>query len=150
MWVPGISHKSVTDCPQGENRRNIRKYFDLVKRQAPHNQIPKPWFVRMFLNLTPGITQGACIVMAIHNDYHDVSAHDLPLSIWAAVVSCWKFCERIAQVKGLTVVPFINGGKRPESGQSITCFHAQVYMVPFVPSLFQQIARVRQELQESL
>jgi galactose-1-phosphate uridylyltransferase len=44
----------------------------------------------------------------------------------------------------LRALPFINGGKRPEAGQSVYCFHSQVFIAK-VPEIYLRIKNRREQ-----
>jgi len=62
------------------------------------------------------------------------------------MIFSWQILEKWAEGKGLLSIPFVNGGKRIESGQSVQCFHSQFYAISIeqAPSLFRTIERARE------
>ena len=108
--------------------------------------LPVEWLSRTFFNLTPGLganEPGNCYITSIHPDYHYRELPDVPTAVLDTVLASWQVLERMAARDGLVAVPFINGGRRPESGQSVSCFHSQAYVVR-TPWLFETI-RARRE-----
>jgi len=102
---------------------------------------PSEWRSRTFYNLTPALganEPGNCYVTAVHPDYHYRDLADMPTAIVDSVIASWQVLERLALENGLVAVPFINGGRRPESGQSVSCFHSQIYVMR-PPKLYETI-----------
>ena len=126
------------------DKQRIDTFYDLVKKISGKTMPPKGWLTRTFLNLVPPMTDypEMSLITAVSPKYHHAHMHELPLRVLAAMVISWQAIERLAQAEKLQIVPFINGGKRPESGQSISCFHSQVYLTK-TPPLYKQIARRR-------
>lgn len=107
----------------------------------------RPWLIRAFLNLVPAIADPAtganCFVLGVPPMLHDrelaLSAAELaqvpapepiPSDVVEALVTSWAVLEAWAYQRGLLAVPFMNGGRSRLSGQSIPCFHSQVYAIP--------------------
>jgi galactose-1-phosphate uridylyltransferase len=63
--------------------------------------------------------------------------------VWESYVD-WRNKRRNENEQELRALPFVNGGKRPEAGQSMFCFHSQVYLTP-IPGLFNDIQKIREE-----
>jgi len=101
----------------------------------------EPWLARTFLNLVPTIispgSAANCFVVGVTPGFHaadlGVTLEDgcdgmvLPDAVPEAIVASWTLLEEWSEYRGLLSVPFVNGGKGRESGQSIRCFHAQFY-----------------------
>jgi len=149
--VPNEQHSflAAADFLSGKDTGKVETYYGLVQHLAQYNHIEGAWLARTFCNLTPALGRTSrlplCLVQGIHPDYHNTEFNELPPSVVQAVILSWQFIERFAQEHGLLAVPFINGGKRPESGQSVACFHGQVYLFHSLPFLFQEIGRRRAE-----
>jgi galactose-1-phosphate uridylyltransferase len=122
-----------------------------------------PWVARVFLNLIPVLNDAAgreaCFVVSVPPAHHAddlgvlgswtpvgrAGSHPLPPTVVEAVVACWRLLEGWASAQGLTAIPFINGGKDRASGQSVSCFHSQVYVTGpgDEPPLYEALARRR-------
>lgn len=131
---PGKDHSKLTD------------HYGLVGTLGGIT-LPREWRARTFFNLTPMLgtnEPGNCYVTSVHPDYHYRDLPDMPTANLDAVLASWQLLEKLATAKGLVAVPFINGGRRPESGQSVSCFHSQTYVVN-TPRLFDTIHDRRKE-----
>jgi galactose-1-phosphate uridylyltransferase len=145
----GNSLTAANKWLEEHDKKSMKTYFGLVGELQKHNKIEGRWLTRTFYNLTPSLGVGAeapkCFVTAIHPDYHYNNFHDLPIKVVEATFKSWQFLKEWGERYNLTVLPFINGGKRPESGQSLACFHGQTYLVKHVPSLFESLRKRREE-----
>jgi galactose-1-phosphate uridylyltransferase len=122
----------------------------------------RPWLMRAFLNFVPVLydreTLANCFVLNGPPPFHDedigvLMKHAqsgrpesvLPLGLIEALMLCWTALEAWALSRGLIPVPFINGGKSPLSGQSLECFHSQLYALgrEVKPPAFERLARAR-------
>jgi galactose-1-phosphate uridylyltransferase len=63
------------------------------------------------------------------------------------LVRCWVYLESWSRARGLTSVPFLNGGKNRASGQSQAHFHGQFYALgpEDQPPLYRRLAERRRE-----
>ncbi len=119
-------------------------------RPAPLVLPERPWLTRAFLNLVPAIADpesGAnCFVVGVPPSLQDrelaLSSAELaqtpvpePIApeVVQALVTSWTVLEAWANQRGLLAVPFVNGGRSRLSGQSIPCFHSQLYAIPSDP-----------------
>lgn len=130
----------------GMDPARVADHYELVAALGSFT-VPSNWRARTFFNLTPTIganQPGNCYVTSVHPDYHYREIPDMPASILSAVVASWQVLEQLAAEEGLLAVPFINGGRRPESGQSVSCFHSQTYVMK-TPGLFEAIRARREE-----
>lgn len=122
----------------------------------------EPWLMRTFLNFVPVIVDpdGAanCFVLSGPPPFHysDVGilvkdAEEgrptpiLPVGVVEALLESWTVLEGWCAARGLISVPFVNAGKSPASGQSLECFHSQLYALApkDTPPLFQRLAEER-------
>jgi galactose-1-phosphate uridylyltransferase len=128
---------------QGRKQGNLPDHYALVGALGGIT-LPERWRARTFFNLTPGLGEedGNCYVTAAHPAYHYRDLADMPPAIVDAVIASWQVLEKSALAEGRIAVPFINGGKRPESGQSVSCFHSQTYVMN-PPALYLDIAERR-------
>ena len=122
-----------------------------------------PWLARVFLNLVPVLHDAggreACFVVSVPPAHHGddlgvlgpwtpagrEGSRALPPLVVESVVACWQLLEGWASAEGLIAIPFINGGKDRTSGQSVSCFHSQVYATGArdVPPLYEALAHRR-------
>jgi diadenosine tetraphosphate (Ap4A) HIT family hydrolase len=123
---------------------SIDAYYEMVKHISSFTLPPGRWLTRTFLNLVPPMTTypEMSFVTAVSPGHHYRQMHELPLNVLTATVISWQVIERLVFDSPLQVVPFINGGKRPESGQSIYCFHSQAYLSR-KPPLYERIGQRR-------
>jgi galactose-1-phosphate uridylyltransferase len=144
------SFAAAAEYLRDKDTAQVETFYGLVRQLAPYNRIEGQWRARTFANLTPTLGRAhglpLCLVQAIHPRHHYTDFHDLPATSVQALVASWQFIEKFAQQEGLLAISFINGGKRPESGQSVACCHAQTYLFDQLPPLFEQIGRRRQQL----
>jgi galactose-1-phosphate uridylyltransferase len=124
-----------------KDRTQIQTFYDLVRVQRNHNQLDPDHVARTFWNLTPAIANEAeaCFVTTLHPEYHYNDIVELPTRAIAAVVRSLQFLEEWADNNELHIVPFVNGGKRVESGQSVGDFHSQLYAVKNLPPRYEAI-----------
>ncbi len=138
---------------------DIGAFYRMLKRSSPHvlkdmHAEKNKWLWRSFLNLTPSFIDlpSNCILLALHPQYHYLYLDQMPPSVVASMIEAWKVWERYVEWKNksasgkaeLRCLPFVNGGKRPEAGQTMFCFHSQVYLTP-VPGLFRDIKTLREQ-----
>lgn len=142
---------------------DIDIFYRMLERSSPHvlrdmEKENHPWLWRSFFNLTPSFIElpSNCILLASHPEYHYLYLDQMPPTVVSSMVEAWKVWEgyvewknsiRNENEKELRVLPFVNGGKRPEAGQSMFCFHSQVYLTP-IPTLFNDIQKNRSEQEE--
>lgn len=126
------------------DRNRIDSYYKMVRKNSRHTLPAGRWLTRTFLNLVPPMTRypELNLVTAVSPEHHYKQMHQLPLRTLTATIISWQVIEEFSAAVALETVPFINGGKRPESGQSIFCFHSQVYVTK-TPKLYEEIARRR-------
>jgi len=124
--------------------REMETYYNMVKSISRYTLPPKRWLTRTFLNLIPPMTDypETSFVTAVSPEHHYREMHELPLQVLSANIVSWQTIEKLSSGRDLETVPFINGGRRPESGQSIFCFHSQIYLIR-TPPLYKRIARRR-------
>jgi hypothetical protein len=130
----------------GKTQTEVRTYYELTGQLQPHNHLDPDHLVRIFWNLTPAtVAVGeACFVSAVNPRFHYEDLSTLPPEVPAAMVRSWQVVEAWALTMGLTPVPFMNSGRRPASGQSVACPHAQFFAVSQTPSLFRAIRAHRE------
>lgn len=138
------------------NIHDLGVYYEMLKRSKPlvfKDCKAKDWLWRSFFNLTPSFAKlpSNCILLAAHPEYHYLYLDQFPPSVVASMIEGWKVWEGYVEWhnenndgSALRVLPFVNGGKRPEAGQTMFCFHSQVYITP-VPILFRQIQDFREQ-----
>jgi galactose-1-phosphate uridylyltransferase len=127
-----------------KDRNNPKIFYEMVKKIARHTLPKEDWLARTFLNLIPSMTDypELSLVTAVNPAFHSKHMHELPVETIEAVITSWQTIEELARANRMETIPFINGGKRPESGQSVYHFHTQTYIAP-TPPLYKQIARRR-------
>jgi len=132
--------------------RMLGQSKDLVKSDMDENH----WLCRSFLNLTPSfpILPETCILIAAHPEYHRLYLDEFPPRVVSSVVEAWKVWEGyvkwwnrensdwVTKNGELRAFPFVNGGKRPEAGQTMFCFHSQIYITK-IPGRFKDIERIK-------
>jgi galactose-1-phosphate uridylyltransferase len=152
IQIPGeeASFAAADHYLRDKDHEQFDTFRGMVQYLADYNRIERPWLARTFCNLAPALGRGRvvppCLVIAIHPEFHDKHFHELPTQVVQAVLISFEFIERAARLNGLIAIPFLNGGKRPESGQSLACPHGQIYLLDYVPPLFEQIRRRRKQL----
>lgn len=137
------------------------------RRRSGPGGVPVPlshpgevWTVRTFLNLVPAITapgsRADCFVVSTPPHFHEGDLGMIleqgaenplvPESTLEGVLASWALLEEWAQQHGLFPVPFLNGGKTRESGQSLPCFHAQFYALDAEdePPFYSRLSRERE------
>jgi galactose-1-phosphate uridylyltransferase len=135
--------------------KELQTFFEMLDRSGPKVLIDMKkhkWLWRCFFNLTPSFIElpSNCVILASHPEYHYLYLDQMPPTVVASMVEGWKLWEGYVEWLNskenveLRVLPFVNGGKRPEAGQSMFCFHSQVYFTP-VPKLFEKIKEIREE-----
>ncbi|MFQ5906015.1 MAG: hypothetical protein ACE5JA_05525, partial [bacterium] len=131
---------------RASDTEKVSAYYQMVRDISGHTLPGEGWLARTFLNLVPPLTAypELSLVTAVSPKYHYRQMHRIPGRVLGAVIVSWRVMEQLATSNRMTVVPFINGGKRPESGQSIFCFHSQVYITQ-TPPLYRKIARRRRK-----
>ncbi len=141
--IPGEegSFAATASWMEGRDRTSIETFYGLVGSLDGHNSSREQDLVRVFLNLCPATigSDEACFVSAVNPRFHDEDMSTAPPKVVAAIVRSWQVIEAWAISKGLTPVPFMNSGRRPASGQSIACPHAQCYVLQKPPALFREI-----------
>ncbi|HEY1754329.1 MAG TPA: hypothetical protein VGG72_02960 [Bryobacteraceae bacterium] len=128
------------------NCARIQTYYDLTSQLQEHNDVAADHLVRIFWNLTPAMVspEEACFVSAVHPAHHDDDLSMISDKVPGALVRSWQLIEAWAESKGMTAVSFVNGGRRPDSGQSVGCLHGQTYVVRNTPPLFEAIRAYRE------
>ncbi len=124
----------------GKDPAKLTDHYGLVGSLGAFT-LPANWQTRTFFNLTPSLGEnepGNCYVTTVHPDYHYRDLPDMPTSVFDNVLASWAVLEKLALNHGLAAVPFINGGRRKESGQSVSCFHSQTYIMQ-TPELYKAI-----------
>ncbi len=129
-----------------KNRRDPQVFYEMVSRIARYTLPEEDWLARTFLNLLPSMTDypELSLVTAVNPAFHSRQMHELPLETIEAVIASWQTMEALGEANRMETIPFINGGKRPESGQSVYCFHGQTYLAR-TPPLYKEIARRRRK-----
>jgi galactose-1-phosphate uridylyltransferase len=116
----------------------------LNKEQINKEQIKEDWICRVFLNLTPAIHErngkGNCFLISGSSNWHDKDLSELPITGIKACIEAWKLLAAWSKKNNLVFTPFYNGGKSIASGQSVDCFHFQVYAQPEMPSIYKRIS----------
>jgi len=145
-----VASFEIADAYLAGKPNEVQTFYGLVSKLAASNKIEYAWWLaRTFPNLTPALGRSQsgppCLVTALNPEFHYTEFHDLPRAAAKAIIQSWQFIESWATSRGITVVPFINGGRRPESGQSVACCHGQIYLFDYVPALYKQIQRRREE-----
>ncbi len=146
----------------------IELFFEMLretgglKEMVRKDMDARRWLWRSFLNLVPSfpILPEKCVLIATHPEYHRLYLDQFPPRVVASLIEAWKIWEEYVdwwnechrewvEEPGngqLRVLPFVNGGRRPEAGQTIICFHSQVY-VTRVPEHFKEIEKARRVAQ---
>ena len=129
---------------KGKDRSKVSTYYKMLRKLSSQTLPKERWVARAFLNLVPPLTEypELSLVVSISPTYHYRHMHHLPERVVSAIITSWQAIEKLASTSRLVAVPFINGGKRAEAGQSVSCFHSQVYITK-LPPLYKQIARRR-------
>lgn len=131
---------------RGKDRSKVATYYKMLEKLSSHTLPKERWIARTFLNLVPSLTDypGLSLVISISPADHYKHMHQLPERVVSAIIISWQEIEKLASSNRMVAVPFINGGKRAEAGQSVSCFHSQVYVTK-TPPLYKQIARRRKK-----
>lgn len=131
---------------KGKDKSKVSTYYKMLENMPSHTFPKERWAARTFLNLVPSLTDDPelSLVISISPADHYRHMHQLPKRVVSAIVVSWQAIEKLASSNRLVAVPFINGGKRAGAGQSVSCFHSQVYITK-TPLLYKQIARRRRK-----
>lgn len=138
------SMRAALDFLRGKDKNKKDTYYRMLKSISSLTFPGERWATRTFLNLVPSLTDypELALVISINPADHYKHMHQLPERVLSAVVISWQAIEELASRSRMVAVPFINGGKRAEAGQSISCFHSQVYITK-APPLYKHIASRR-------
>lgn len=141
--------RTLRACGEDDPRAVIaalagRRRLDVRGRPVPLVHPAEPWLARVFLNLTPAVVSAEspanAFVVSVPPALHEAdlapvrrtgreAGPTLPPVTLAAVIRSWALLDAWAAARGLTAVPFVNGGKDRASGQSLGCFHSQVVVL---------------------
>ena len=154
----GIEIQVASRIKEKENGKplNFSRFIEMLEESGPkvlNDMRDNKWLWRSFFNLTPSFIKlpENCVLLASHPEYHYLYLDQFPPRVVASLVGAWKVWEgyvdwrnRTKNSDKLLILPFINGGKRPEAGQTMFCFHSQVYLTT-VPMLYEGIEKKRGE-----
>jgi len=124
---------------EDQDPRKVETYLELVKGLAEFNQkdIQGPYLARVLPNLIPPLGRGTAFLVAFEPRYHGVPLDEVSRTAVNGMIRAWAFLEDYASRHGQLAIAFVNHGAA--AGATLPCPHSQVYLLNYVPRLYQRI-----------